>query len=409
MGVGVCDSSTSGVIGAGNLVRFLKTGTLLAFIIALSACGMNGHKVPSIGSAPPQPDFPSVPPVPITWSPSTSSLPAPPAVPPQGTNWEKGAKDFSLLVASPLTNTTVSSPMTVVAQASPSNPIFFMRVFVDQLAVYFTFTNSISTQIFLAPGPHTITVYAEDNKGNISATPLNVTVSSQPQQTTISAIQSLPGWQSCGGLFPPGSGRAGQICAAGGGTPTSSMTPNQSSPARDGNSAKFSMSPSSPNCPGYCNMLYFNAVAGGDNVSKFTYDLYFYIDNPDAPQALEFDVNQTFGGNRWVWGSECNFKADGKWDIWDDAPNTGWEATSIPCQPFPANTWIHLVWQLERVGNQVHYISLTVGDQTFQVNQYFPNQQNWTLEEIDNAFQLDLDAVGTPYNVWLDQVNLTAQ
>lgn len=82
------------------------------------------------------------------------------------------------------------------------------------------------------------------------------------------------------------------------------MTGGQSSPAMDGKSAKFTMG--GPN--GYSNELYFNAVAGGNNVSHFTYDLYFYIDNPSAPQALEFDLNQTFGGYRWVWGSECNFK-----------------------------------------------------------------------------------------------------
>jgi len=31
---------------------------------------------------------------------------------------------------------------------------------------------------------------------------------------------------------------------------------------------------------------------GGNGVTTFTYDLYFWIDNVDAPQALEFDVNQ---------------------------------------------------------------------------------------------------------------------
>ena len=78
---------------------------------------------------------------------------------------------------------------------------------------------------------------------------------------------------------------------------------------------------------GYSNYLYFNPITGGNNVSHFTYDLYFWIDHPDAPQALEFDLNQAYddtgSGNpqRWVWGSECNFKGEtpGRWDIWDDA------------------------------------------------------------------------------------------
>jgi hypothetical protein len=289
-----------------------------------------------------------------------------------------------------------------VANANPKNPIFFMRVYVDQLAVYYTFANSINTQIFTSPGTHKLEVMAEDKQGYVSATILNITVSSQQAQTTISDIQAMPGWQSCSALFPVGSGRDGQICAAGQGTADSTMTENQSAPAMDGKSAKFTMG--GPTA--YSNMLYFNPVAGGDNVSHFIYDLYFYIDNPNASQALEFDINQTFGGNRWVWGSECSFNDSRKWDIWDDV--NGWKPTIYDCKPFPANTWIHLVWNVERVGNQVHYISLTVGDQTYNIDTYYPNQPDWTVEEIDVAFQMDGNYKQEPYNVWLDQVKLTA-
>jgi hypothetical protein len=336
--------------------------------------------------------------VPITWSPSTSPLPAPPAqvLPPAGSN------DFPLSVSSPTDGATVTSPATVAASATPKNPIFFMRVYVDQLAVYFTFNNSINEQIWMSPGQHALEVMAEDNQGYISATILNVTVSSQ-SQFTVSGIQALPGWQSCSATFPPGSGRAGQICAAGLGTAVSTMTENQSTPSMDGKSAEFTMGGPTP----YSNMLYFNPIGGGNSVSKFTYDLYFYIDNPTAAQALEFDLNQTFGGNRWVWGSECNFNGSGKWDIWDDL--NGWKPTSIACTPFPANTWTHLVWNVERVGNQVHYISLTVGNQTYTVDTYYSNQPNWTLEEIDVAFQMDGNYAQQPYNVWLAEGNLTAE
>ncbi len=75
-----------------------------------------------------------------------------------------------------------------------------MRVYVDQLAVYFTFTNSINTQIFVTPGQHQLEVTAEDKQGYISATILNITVTSQ-SQTAISNVQSMPGWQSCSGPF----------------------------------------------------------------------------------------------------------------------------------------------------------------------------------------------------------------
>ncbi len=380
--------------------RLLLASTLVSACLFLFACGggsISNTTTQPAPTTPTQTSYPSTPPVPITWSPSTSPLPAPTAQdpPPPGSN------DFPLTVSNPTSGASVTSPINVVASATPKNPIFFMRVYVDQLAVYFTFTDSINTQIFAAPGQHTLEVMAEDKSGYMSATLINVNVTSQ-QQTTISDIQTLPGWQSCSALFPPTSGRAGQICAAGLGTAVSTMTQGQSSPAMDGKSAKFSMGGPTP----YSNMLYFNPAAGGNNVSHFTYDLYFYIDNPDAAQALEFDTNQTYGGQRWVWGSECNFKGTGKWDIWNDV--TGWQPTQFPCTPFPANTWIHLVWNFERVGEQVHYISLTVGDQLYNVDTYYPNQPNWTSEEIDVAFQMDGDYAQQPYNVWLDEVKLTA-
>ena len=82
------------------------------------------------------------------------------------------------------------------------------------------------------------------------------------------------------------------------------------------------------------------------------------------------------------------------------------EPIPIPCNHFPSNTWIHLIWNLERVGNQVHYISLTVADQTYNVDVYYGAQPNWTQEEIDIAFQMDGNYKQEPYTVWLDQVNL---
>ena len=250
--------SLCGSVARWKLFGRLQFVSLLGAIIILAGCGVStstSTPTPIPTPTPPSQTYPSVPPVAITWSPSSSPFPAPIAVPPQGTDWASGATDFPLTVSSPTSGTTITSPIHVVASATPKNPIFFMRVFVDQLAVYFTFDSSIDTQIFAAPGAHTITVYAEDNQGYISATPIPITISSQAPdtngQTTITGIQALPGWQSCGGLFPPSSGRAGQICAAGAGTPTSSMTQNRTSPAMDGNSTKFSISAAPPGCAGY--------------------------------------------------------------------------------------------------------------------------------------------------------------
>ncbi len=152
---------------ARNAQLFFGIFALLALSAALAGCGGSSAASTPAPPQPTQPAYPFVPPVAITWSPQTSPLPAPPAQVPPPTP----SDDFPLTVSNPTAGVSLTSPINVVATAAPKNPIFFMRVYVDQLAVYFTFTNSIDTQIFLAPGQHTIEVMAEDNQGYISATP----------------------------------------------------------------------------------------------------------------------------------------------------------------------------------------------------------------------------------------------
>ena len=237
------------VVRATRKSALLKTLVLAALALTFAGCGSSRQMNPTPSpqpSQPTQPNYPTTPPVAITWSPSTSDLPAPPACdPPQSTcdpPYPGGSNNFPLTVSSPVDQSSVTSPLHVVANATPKNPLFFMRVYVDQLAVYFTFTNSIDTQIFVAPGQHKIEVMAEDKQGYISDTIVNVNVTSQQDKTTITGIQAIPGWQSFSALFPAGSGRDGQLCAAGNkNPPTSTRVPGQTTPAMDGKSAKFTM------------------------------------------------------------------------------------------------------------------------------------------------------------------------
>src|SRR5207302_6216409 len=97
---------------------------LLVGILTVSGCGAGTKSsTPTPTPTPPAPpNYPSTPPVPITWSPSTSPLPAPPAqVPPPA-----GSNDFPLSISKPTDGATVTSPLNVVASATPKNPIFFM-------------------------------------------------------------------------------------------------------------------------------------------------------------------------------------------------------------------------------------------------------------------------------------------
>src|SRR5947208_10270850 len=92
----------------------LAVSAIAALFAFSTACGTNTAK--STPTAP-QPGYPSTPPVPITWSPQTSPLPAPQAqVPPP-----PGSNDFPLTIASPSDGTSATSPLHVVANATPKN------------------------------------------------------------------------------------------------------------------------------------------------------------------------------------------------------------------------------------------------------------------------------------------------
>ena len=168
--------SSSGGRGLRRVASRLQLIILFASLVGgctiLASCGnssnMSATTTPTPTPPPPQPSYPTTPPVPITWLPSTSPLPAPPDQNQQEPPLSTGSDDFPLTVSNPTEGASVTSPINVVASATPKNPIFFMRVYVDQLAVYFTFTNAINTQIFATPGKHTIEVEAEDTSGYVS-------------------------------------------------------------------------------------------------------------------------------------------------------------------------------------------------------------------------------------------------
>src|ERR1700728_2056692 len=329
-----------------------------------------------------------------------SVTPTPPAntsiVPPAQEPPPSALCGFPLSISSPSHGASVNSPVPIMATATPPDPIYTVRLYVDGLAVLYTPKRNINQLIWMPNGQHTVEIVAEDTAGYIATASMQVNVTGQ--QPGAMNIQNSPQWVSCSAVLA-----SGATCAAGLGVASSSLSRDQSSPSLDGSAAQFSLAGQQP----YSNELYWTPIGGGNSVSHFSYDLWFYVNNGDAPQSLVFDVNQAFGGTRWTWGTQCDFDQTHEWDIWDPL-NEVWRPTSVPCNHFPSNTWVHLIWTLERVGNQVHYISVNVADQDYTVDTYYTAQPNWYQEEIDIAFQMDGNYEQQPYSVWLDEVNLFA-
>lgn len=209
------------------------------------------------------------------------------------------------------------------------------------------------------------------------------------------AIQTLPNWQWCTAKLN------GKPCASGLGNATSTLTPNQQTPSLSGKSSQFTLGGHTQ----YSNALWWKSFGPNSTPTHFVYDLYFYMDHPNLPEALEFDMNQSLNGVRYTWGTECSYRNTGHWDIWN--PESGrWETTSVPCPVVTPNEWHHLTWTAERVNGQVHYISVTLDGNVSPVDKYYNPQANYGGSDLNIAFQMDGDYRQDPYSVWLDNVSL---
>lgn len=333
-------------------------------------------------------------------------FPPAPAVPPP----IPGSNQYgSVCIAQPGNGATVTSPLTLAAVAELARTtIGSMQVYIDGSADYYTTYNQFTTRLWMNAGSHNIEVLVADINGNLVSSTLTVHVTGTAYET-IDNSQNLSGWEYCSAVYPQGSPVTGPACAAGLGTAVSTMTQNVASPSLSGSSAHFTMGGST----GYSNELYTLPLGGGHDPTHFVYDFYVMVDDPTAPQALEFDINQTIGDTRWTWGTECNFNGHypqmGEWDVWDGAGSGTWKETSVQCPRFPTNQWQHIVLTAERVGQQVHYIALQVNGTNYPLDLYYGAQQNWPLGGINVAFQLDGNYKQQPYNAWLDEVSLTVQ
>lgn len=205
---------------------------------------------------------------------------------------------------------------------------------------------------------------------------------------TASNVQTKSGWQSCTGS-----------CAGGGNAPHS-MTEWISTPSLSGHSAEYWLGGSKP----YSNALWWKQLGGNSSVHHFVYDVRFYLKNSGAPQALEFDVNQTVGGHMYIFGTECDIKDHKQWRVW--SASTGWMDTGIGCSVPSSYTWHHLTEEFYRTPTgKVQFISITLDGKKHYVNRtYAPKSKSGS--EMNVAFQMDGNNHQTAYNLWLDNVTL---
>ncbi|HET9183431.1 MAG TPA: alkaline phosphatase family protein [Candidatus Angelobacter sp.] len=86
------------------------------------------------------------------------------------------AASVGVTVCSPAAGSTMSSPVRVTAAAESTVAITAMRIYVDNVSVYFTKSASLDTSIAVKPGGHHVVVQAWDSRGAIYKNARTITV-----------------------------------------------------------------------------------------------------------------------------------------------------------------------------------------------------------------------------------------
>ena len=274
-----------------------------------------------------------------------------------------------------------------------------MAIYLDNAIQYKVSAATVDTYVSTSTGSHYVVVQSWDSTGYVQKQALTINVTSSTSSipsnaTYYSNIDQMTGWASC------------DACAGAGGSGPSasySMSINQGSPSLDGRSAVFFLGGSTP----YSDALWWKQLGGNSAVSNFVYDLYFYVKNPSASQALEFDVNQSLNGKKFIFGTQCDYKNHKDWDVWDTA-NAVWVKTGIACTPPQAYTWNHLVLEFQRTtGGKAMFLAVTLNGKKSYINRSY-NPKNTSAYELNTAFQMDGNSTMTDYSTWVDKMRLIA-
>jgi hypothetical protein len=235
--------------------------------------------------------------------------------------------------------------------------------------------------------------------------------------TTLSNLHQAGGWASFA-LLPKGY-QICQNCQPTGPEASWLMVQGIDTPSNSGNAARFDIGGQTH----FADILWNNHLIGSlssqgvkdpsgtlvPSLHDFTYDVYFYGTNLSTSQALEFDINQFFNQEGFIWGHECRIAGGHEWDTWDNV-NKHWVKTGVPCNPVD-NSWNHLILQVHRTSDdQLLFGSITLNGVTSDLNITRPHgtaPASWHGVTIN--YQMDGNSTQQPYSIYLDQLNFTYQ
>jgi hypothetical protein len=289
----------------------------------------------------------------------------------------KSGGSSGVSVSSPANNSTVGSPVNFKATATTtcSKGVSSMGIYTAPGVLAYTAQGaSLNYNLALSSGTYNTVVEEWDGCGGAATTPVTITVSGGSgggggNGKSFTELQHSGGWADYGQRAPTFVDCSPSPCD----NITFSYAQNVKSPSMSGESMEMSLGGSQ----GYGDGLWNNHLIGTESsqglpdtnhtlvptLHNFTYDVYFWAGDINLAQAVEFDINQFFNNQGFIWGHECRVAGGNEWDIWDNV-NSTWVPTGISCHP-NSNSWNHLTIQVQRTSsNQLLYQSITLNGKT---------------------------------------------
>ena len=302
-------------------------------------------------------------------------------------------------INSPASGSTVGWPVHVQAYAKSAHPITAMRIYLDNSSVYLAHAAQINTYVYAGKGNHTLIVQAWDSSGAVLKRSAYVTVStSASANTTIfKEVQQWTGWQTCGACGNTGGDGA---------LANYSMIRGIGYPSLSGSSAEFKIGGSYP----YANAYWYYrhpALSKGLKSLRYEFDLYIPSGLENAPQAIEFEVQQRLNGYIYNFAWQALYPGN-QWRVFNYTMKK-WESTGIPLRRFSPGTWHHIAaeYHNDPATHTTYHDALVVDGVRYWLTIAHHATAASVANEFTNGFQLDLNSVPTPYRVYVDNMKIT--
>ncbi|HLX48682.1 MAG TPA: hypothetical protein VKS82_10145 [Streptosporangiaceae bacterium] len=134
----------------------------------------------------------------------------------------------------------------------------------------------------------------------------------------------------------------------------------------------------------------------------------FYFPNRTPVQALEFCMNNYFGGKRYQWCMQWENIGTGapQWRIWGGADSgVKWKSIGISDNNINPGTWYTLTIDGNIIGGQVHYLDFIIHGTTHSLTQYTFPPDSSSGPGLVAAVQVDGDSHADPYHLYIDNAH----